>query len=68
MGHSPALSGTFFLVDQPEPIHKREKQMTKQEELTVLGTLFSIILLMWMPVFIDLYRQEKKLNKRKGSK
>lgn len=55
-------------MDQPEPIHKREKQMTKQEELTVLGTLFSIILLMWMPVFIDLYRQEKKLNKRKGSK
>ena len=42
--------------------------MTRQEELTVLTAFFTIVLLMWMPVFIDLYRQEKKLNKRKGSK
>ncbi len=38
--------------------------MTKQEELTVLGTFFTVVLLMWMPVFIDIYRQEKKFNKK----
>jgi hypothetical protein len=38
--------------------------MTRQEEFIVLGTTFTIILLMWMPVFIDIYRQERKFNKR----
>jgi len=43
--------------------------MTRQDELIVLGTTFTIILLMWTPVFIDIYRQERKLNKRmKGNK
>jgi hypothetical protein len=41
--------------------------MTRQDEFIVLGTLFSIILLLWTPVFIDIYRQEKRFNKRKGS-
>jgi len=38
--------------------------MTKAEEMTVLTAFFTIVLLMWTPVFIDIYRQERKLNKR----
>jgi hypothetical protein len=43
--------------------------MTRAEELTVLTAFFTIVLLMWTPVFIDLYRHERKINKRmKGNK
>jgi hypothetical protein len=38
--------------------------MTRAEELTVLTAFFTIVLLMWTPVFIDIIRQERKLNKR----
>jgi hypothetical protein len=42
--------------------------MTRAEELTVLAGVFGCVLLMWTPVFIDIYRQEKKLDKRKRGK
>jgi hypothetical protein len=38
--------------------------MTRAEELTVLTAFFTIVLLMWTPVFIDIIRQERKFNKR----
>jgi hypothetical protein len=38
--------------------------MTRQEEFIVLGTYFTAVLLLWTPVFIDIIRQERKINKR----
>jgi hypothetical protein len=38
--------------------------MTRAEELTVLAGVFGCVLLMWTPVFIDIIRQERKINKR----
>jgi hypothetical protein len=38
--------------------------MTNTEQLIVLTGYFTAVLLLWTPVFIDIIRQERKLNKR----